>query len=412
MKILVTDGDNRAALAITRSLGRAGHFVIVSAPTAQSLAGMSRYCRRRFVYPDPYRAPAEFCVELLRFVQKEKPDVLMPVSEITTILVARYMKLLERHCRIPFPEADIVQNAADKAFVLKLAAQTGVPIPATVFLDNPSELPVKSLSIRRLGFPIVVKPARSRFLVGNHWQNGGTEYAGSPRELDVILNRALPQAYPLLFQERVVGPGVGIFFLANHGRIVSMFSHRRIREKPPSGGISVLRESFPTDPRLRDYSRRLLEALKWHGVGMVEFKKDNASGDYRLMEINGRFWGSLQLAIDAGVDFPLKLLHLACGAKVDPDLDYRLGAKTRWFWGDVDALLMRLLSPDRKLKLPPGFPGRLRCILNFLAPHSSDQKFEIIDHDDIRPWLLETLCWLRSNLTSGFGKLRSVLGRG
>jgi predicted ATP-grasp superfamily ATP-dependent carboligase len=408
MKILVTDGDNRAGLAITRSLGRAGHFVISAAPVNQSLAGMSRYCRRRFVYPNPLRDPGGFCIELLRFVQKEKPDVLMPVSEVTTILVTRHMDILGRHCRIPFPTVEVVQNAADKAFVLELARRSGVPVPDTVILTNPSELARKKSSINPLGFPLVVKPARSRFLVRNQWKSGGTMYATDKLELYSILERMLPQAYPLLVQRRVVGPGVGIFFLANQGNVVSMFSHRRIREKPPSGGVSVLRESYPIDPRIADYSRRLVEALKWHGVGMVEFKKDNALGDYRLMEINGRFWGSLQLAIDAGVDFPLKLLQLASGEEVNPDFNYRLGVKTRWFWGDFDALLMRLVTPDRKLKLPPGVPGRIRYLMNFLALHSAGQKFEVLNIDDFRPWLFETLSWLRGNLLSAFGKICEV----
>jgi predicted ATP-grasp superfamily ATP-dependent carboligase len=406
MKVLVTDGDNRAGLAITRSLGRAGHSVIVSASSDQSLAGMSRYCHGRFVFPDPLVKQDDFCIALLRFVQKEKPDVLMPVSEVTTILVTRHMDLLGRHCRIPFPPVKIVQNAADKSFVVKLAIQNRVPIPDTVFLDSPSELRVKNSSIYNLSFPLVVKPSRSRFLVKNKWQNGGTEYAGGPPELESILSRALPQAYPLLLQKRIIGPGVGIFFLADRGDILSMFSHRRIREKPPSGGVSTLRESYPIDPLLGDYSRRLVEALKWHGVGMVEFKKDNASGEYRLMEINGRFWGSLQLAIDSGVDFPLKLLHLAIGTEVKPDFNYRLGVKTRWFWGDFDALLMRLITPDSKLKLPPGSHSRGRSLLNFLAPHSSGQKFEILNIDDVRPWLFETLCWLKRNLGLALKKIK------
>ena len=257
--------------------------------------------------PTPYWTQAGFSIELLRIVQKEKPDVLMPVSEVTTILVTRHMDLLGRHCRIPFPAVEVVQNAADKAFILELARRTGVPVPDTVILTSQSELARKTSSINRLGFPLVVKPARSRFLVKNQWKSGGAIYATDPLELNSILDRMLPQAYPFLVQRRVVGPGVGIFFLANQGNVVSMFSHRRIREKPPSGGVSVLRESYPIDPRIADYSRRLVEALKWYGVGMVEFKKDNASGDYKLMEINGRFWGSLQLAIDAGVDFPFEI---------------------------------------------------------------------------------------------------------
>jgi hypothetical protein len=111
-----------------------------------------------------------------------------------------------------------------------------------------------------------------------------------------------PSAYPLILQQRIVGPGTGIFLLLWDGRVRAVFAHRRLREKPPAGGVSVYRESIVADPALVERSRRLLARLHWQGVAMVEFKIDAFTGTPYLMEINGRFWGSLQLAIDAGID--------------------------------------------------------------------------------------------------------------
>ena len=68
--------------------------------------------------------------------------------------------------------------------------------------------------------------------------------------------------------------------------------------------MSVYRESVAADPDLVRRSRALLDAFGWCGVAMVEYKLDERTGTPYLMEVNGRFWGSLQLAIDAGVDFP------------------------------------------------------------------------------------------------------------
>ena len=80
----------------------------------------------------------------------------------------------------------------------------------------------------------------------------------------------------------------------------------------------------------------LLRALGWEGVAMVEYKRDVHSGEHVLMEVNGRFWGSLQLAIDAGVDFPSLLARVALGEKPAPVTRYRLGVRTRWTLGDLD----------------------------------------------------------------------------
>ena len=158
-------------------------------------------------------------------------------------------------------------------------------------------------------YPLVVKAHRSRVRSESAWQSTAVKYVRDRVELQRELNARTAYEFPLLIQQKIQGPGIGVFMCYDRGRPIATFSHRRIREKPPTGGISVLSESIAVDPEARDYSERLLSALRWHGVAMVEFKADNRDGRPKLMEINGRFWGSLQLAIDAGVDFPAILLR-------------------------------------------------------------------------------------------------------
>src|SRR5262249_42882381 len=158
------------------------------------------------------------------------------------------------------------------------------------------------------------KPARSVADLGNGGrQKLSVRHAATREELRARLDELPPSAYPLLLQQRIVGPGVGIFLLLWSGGLVATFAHRRIREKPPSGGVSVYRESIAADPRLVACSLALLRQFAWEGVAMVEYKIDATTGVPYLMEINGRFWGSLQLAVDAGVNFPELLVSLALG---------------------------------------------------------------------------------------------------
>src|SRR2546430_8599658 len=79
----------------------------------------------------------------------------------------------------------------------------------------------------------------------------------------------------------------------------------------------------------------ILDHVGWHGAAMVEFKV-RADGRPYLMEINPRFWGSLQLAIDAGVDFPWLAYQLAAGLTPDSVEGYRIGVRNRWLLGDLD----------------------------------------------------------------------------
>jgi predicted ATP-grasp superfamily ATP-dependent carboligase len=394
MKILVTDGNTRPALAITRALGREGHEVIVGAEKHPSLASSSRFCSSRLTYSDPREKPLGFDAEILAFIKRAKPDVVLPVTEITTLLIMENYDHLKQYCSIPFPKFEYIDRAANKLEVMQLAERLEIPIPKTVYLNDPDDLESKISSCAAIGYPIVIKPARSRVRIENGWQSGGVRYAYDGADLRTYLNseKSILQ-YPLLLQERIYGDAVGVFLCFNKGETVAAFCHRRLREKPPSGGVSVLRESIPLRPELRDYSEKLLRALNWRGVAMIEFKQDNRTGEFNLMEINGRFWGSLQLAIDAGVNFPSMLVSIASGQHNEPVNDYAVGVKTRWFWGDVDALLARLLKSDKKLQLPPAHPTRMRTIFDFFHFWGRDLFYEVEDFSDAGPWLFETRNW-------------------
>lgn len=389
MKILITDGDNRAALAIVRSLGR-DHEIIVGGARRHTLASVSRWCRHSFVYPDPVHDPDGFIATLRSEVQRHQVDVLLPVADVTTISVAEHRKDFQP-CRIPVPDTDTIKRAADKVDMMALAKQLGVPIPLGISVRDATDGIARAAEI---GFPLVIKPGRSRVRAGNQWLMTTVRYANNASELADILERFNPAVFPVLLQERISGPGVGLFLCCSQGKVLAAFSHQRLREKPPSGGVSVLRESIPIDAQARAFAERLLQALHWQGVAMVEFKRDLRDGAPKLMEINGRFWGSLQLAIDAGVDFPKILLNMLDNPALASVDNYQIGVRSRWWWGDVDALLMQLLKSEERNRLPADERGRLRAILEFMKPQGRNCHLEVLRTGDLLPWLLEGWQWL------------------
>jgi predicted ATP-grasp superfamily ATP-dependent carboligase len=199
---------------------------------------------------------------------------------------------------------------------------------------------------------------------------------------------------PLLVQERITGQGAGIFTLFNQGKPIVFFAHKRLREKPPTGGVSVLRESIPLDQGMKNHVVKLLSRLNWHGVAMVEFKLEEKTGIPYLIEVNGRLWGSLQLAIDAGVDFPYLLYKMALGELPDElATDYKTGVRSRWLLGDADHLYMRLLTNGSYL--PPHYPSKLKCIMDFLKLYEKNTRYEIESFSDPGPWLYEVKEYIR-----------------
>jgi predicted ATP-grasp superfamily ATP-dependent carboligase len=391
LRILITDGNSRAALAATRSLGKKGHVVVAAAEVHPCLAGASRYVARRIEYPSPAGNPAGFVQAIAAGAGSMSIDVILPMTEISTLLLTQNRTQLPAGCMLPFGAPMAIEAASDKARILELALETGVPVPSTVTVRTRDEA---TALIPSLPFPIVVKPARSRVRTREGWIGTAVTYANDATELHSGLDALPDEAYPVLLQERVFGAGLGIFVCYDRGRRVAAFAHRRLREKPPSGGVSVLRESIALPSTALEYTDRLLERLDWHGVAMVEFKQDVRDGSLRLMEINGRFWGSLQLAIDAGVDFPAILLDVARGKQITPFDNYRVGIRSRWFLGDLDALIAVLRQPRRQLNLPAAHPSRLRLLWDFLHLASRDTRYEVLKMRDPMPGLVEIRRWL------------------
>jgi predicted ATP-grasp superfamily ATP-dependent carboligase len=390
--VLVTDGEQRATLATVRALGQAGYDVRVCSARRRSLAGVSRWCRAHAQVPDALTDPASFRGAVEDLVTRWGVAVLLPVTEqaLRALLPARFG---DRGVRVPFPAADVFRRISDKARLLEAASALGLAVPSQRVLHRPED--TRGLSRASLRFPLVVKPARSVTEGDGGPIKLNVGYAANWPELEHHLAPLPLEAYPILLQQRVVGPGIGIFLLIWDGEILATFAHRRLREKPPSGGVSVYREATAADPGLVAQAAGLLHHFGWQGLAMVEFKVDAATRTPYLMEVNARLWGSLQLAIDAGVDFPRLLVACALGERPAPVTAYRSGVRSRWWWGDVDHLIARLSHSNADLALPPDAPSRGRAVLDFLRLWRPGDRNEILRLSDPRPFLQETVDWVR-----------------
>ena len=295
---------------------------------------------------------------------------------------------------IPFATLDQYRRISDKATVLQAASELGIAVPEQRVVEAGSS--ARDLDLESFRFPVVLKPTRSVVDVGEARAKVGVSHAADAREFSERLRSYSAEAFPILVQQRIVGPGIGVFLLVWNGGTVAAFGHRRIREHPPSGGVSVYREAMVPDPGLLAKSRALLDCFMWQGVAMIEYKVDAASGTPYLMEINGRFWGSLQLAIDAGVDFPTCSPASRRDGRAGAASPVRTEAsiRSRWEWGDVNHLLARLRKPREELALPADSPSLRSTVIDMLRWRRGD-RLEVLRLSDPAPFWRETLDWFR-----------------
>ncbi len=334
MKILVTDGEYKHALGIVRSLGRQGHQVSVLVQRQRALAARSKFCSGVEVVPE--LTIENFADVVSRVLERTKYDLLMPVGFGSTLAAARHKEKLTKLTHVEVAEASKIKFAADKKLVREMALRLGLHAPASIYPSSAEE--AEELA-GKLEYPVVLKPASEGLPKGIRIVRSQKEIMASFESLRAtwpISCSELP-----MIQSFVDGYGCGFFALYQNGVCKRIFMHRRIREYPPDGGVSCCAESF-YDAELKEVGIKLLDAMNWHGVAMVEFRYDPVQKKYTLLEVNPKFWGSLDLALAAGADFPRYLCEMASGENLSYAEDYCRPLRYHWpLSGEIQHLFKR-----------------------------------------------------------------------
>lgn len=323
MEVLVTDGSYKHTLAIVRSLGKRGINVSVMATEKCPLASTSKYCQAAVISPG-YHNEAAFVEFLLSFLQNKRFSLLIPVGYKAVEIISKYKIELDKYTSVELPPIEQVSICLNKKRTYQLAHQLGIPSPVTFYPQDQDEVAEKATGLQ---YPVVIKAMR---------EAGGNTitYAFHHDEFiakyqDMCLKHHFSEPELPMVQEYIRGPGYGFFALYQQGICKKVFMHRREREFPVTGGASIAAVSV-YDEKLKACGKKLLDALNWHGVAMVEFKLDKADNQFKLMEINPKIWGSLDLAIAAGVDFPYDLARMSRGEPVEYSEEYIRGLRYQW----------------------------------------------------------------------------------
>jgi predicted ATP-grasp superfamily ATP-dependent carboligase len=196
-----------------------------------------------------------------------------------------------------------------------------------------------------------------------------------------------------ILQEFVYGEELGVEFLCRDGDVLAAFAHRRLRSLSPSGGAAAVKEAIAENYKcIGEQARRLVWELRWTGPVMIEFKVDERDGRAKLIEINGRFWGSLPLAVLAGVDFPWLYYCMATGQPVSNLPRYQIGIRSRHWLGDLSHVLAVLFARDRMRELV--YPSRKSAVREFLRPSDALHSDVAALHDPA-PAVMEIVDILR-----------------
>ncbi|MGH7515379.1 MAG: ATP-grasp domain-containing protein [Gemmatimonadales bacterium] len=376
-RVLVLDGQTNQALACVRSLGRAGYPVLVASRRRRPLAAWSRWAGGH------HRIGGDRLPEFARlrdWAVAQGVRLVLPMTERSCLLCNADREAWElAGIRVGCPEPAALLQAFDKARTLEVASACGVTIPPTRLATSEAAF-VRAAD--ELGYPCVVKARFSEtFVDGRLERAGGTSYVGGPADVPAAVRANRHGAHWPILQKYVPGQGRGVSGICDRGRPVALYAHERLRDVRPTGSGSSLRRSVALEPRLGEPAERLLRELAWDGPVMVEFRDDGVSPPW-LMEVNGRFWGSTQLAVEVGIDAPRLWVELLEGRSVPAVTDYLPGVALRWLWGDVKRLLTILRGRPAGYSGP--FPTRYQGMTELFQAQPSGTRLEAWKRDD--PW--------------------------
>ena len=378
-RVLVTDARRGSALAFIRSLGRRGDHVVAADATSLSAGQRSRFAGGHVRYVAPTIDPVATGDALVRAAHRHRIELIVPITDELSLALRDRLDELPAGCQVAMPDAAAALTANDKRATIDLASSLGIPVPESIPGQSRDAI---QAAAARLGYPVVLKPISSRVrgrtgAVRQYAVSYALDPAGLERSLAGLGDGGV------IVQRYWHGEGQGVELLLDHGRPVAAFQHRRLREVPVTGGASSLRESMSLDPVLFEHAARLLGALDFHGLAMVEFRV--GPDGPALMEVNGRVWGSLPLAVAAGMDFPARLVDLYTRSP-DSDrigspavaTDYATGVRARNLELDLIWIGSVLRGPRQASTV--GWPPRhaaLGAMADLVAPGI---------HDDILAW--------------------------
>ncbi len=385
-KVLVLGEDTRSFLTVVRSLGRAGIEVHVGWCRRKSPATYSKYIRLIHNIPNPSSSSEDWKGCLKNVLVKENYDLIIPCHDEDIIPLQLNKEYFKEVANIYLLDDYAYKIASSKHASYKLAKQLGIPVPRQMYI-SPS-VGIEQI-ISKIKFPLVLKPLTS-FTEDDLIHRKDVEKIFTLESLEDVLPLMLSDG-DLLIQENFDGVGAGVECLAKDGEILVAFQHFRVHE-PLLGGGSSYRKSVLLAPELMDATSKLIKALNYTGVGMVEYKLNTETERWVFLEINGRFWGSLPLPVSAGINFPLYLYELLVNGKTKFQTDYPVGIHCRNLTLDIEWMRANLEADkfDPHIRPYQFWSIVIEFVKNIFTLRERSDTFVV---DDLKPGLFDILIW-------------------
>jgi predicted ATP-grasp superfamily ATP-dependent carboligase len=390
MTVIITCGESRQSLAACRSLGRAQIPVAVSASRRPSLAMWSRYATSTFLLEDPGSQPNLFAEHLADELYGRYALCALAGSDDSLWAISRFREFFPISARRLLPPHYSVVRSLDHQALHDFAESLKIPCAPLVRIEKPGSFDDLSAALKAFSYPMLFRPIipwieredgarkiNQRFVVHSKKEVESIFH----NKYQLLENGVLVSAYEML-------RAISYFGVADKGKVLAEGFQERLNEEEPYNEVATLAMTIEPIPAIRRYSQLLIEALQWQGPFKVEFAR-NRKGQYALISLIGRLWGSVQLSISAGLNVPLICYRLAEGTVTDEILkNARPQVQMRWLMGDIYSkiknpvhFLRSLFLSDNRQSFYKNFTG--------LFGLGKSNCFDVLDIEDPMPFVFE-----------------------
>ncbi|MFA9427628.1 carboxylate--amine ligase [Natronorubrum sp. A-ect3] len=380
-----------STVACVRSLGRRGIRTIVVSSDETTPAFQSKYCDEAVRVPSPHEDLVAYKEALRSLAMRPDVRTIIPVREPDIYVLSKYRDEFAEYVSTPWPTFETLARAQDRMRLFDAADTAGVAAPETALFTTEPDQERKW----------IVKPRYT--ILGDEYVDEytpetciappSTQYLESTRGATTEDIHTEMHHVPLVQEYVSTTEEYGFFALYDEGNPLATFQHRQRRGYSYAGGPSSFRESVDI-PALEEAGLALLDELDWHGLAMVEFLHDEETGEFKLMEVNPRFWSSLPFSVQTGSDFPYYYWLLANGEQDLIDHDYQSGIGGHLLRGEL-LYLHSVLTKDIDLVEKPSMTEAVTDVAWSLY---DQPRFDYLSRDDPRPFvrdLWNTLSTLR-----------------
>lgn len=390
MTAIITCGETRQSLTAVRALGRAQIPVAVGAYKRPTLAMWSRYATSTFLTEDPSVSARLFAEHLADEIRARYATCALVSTDNSLWAMSRFRELLPIAARRILPPHYSVVRSLDHEALHYFAESLGIACAHLVRVpENSSEAEVLSL-VKGLTFPLLCRP-----IIPWTEREDGTErldervVARSTEHLRELLGKIPGLHNGFLVSAYNSVRSIGYFGVAEKGRVLVEGFQERLNELEPYNEVATLAITINPITSIRRDAQELLSALQWQGPFKVEFCKE-AHGNYRLISLIGRLWGSLQLAIKANVNIPLICYRLAEGC-VTKDILHNAqpNIRMRWIIGDASAKITHPFQIFSSMKDWAEHFEAKSLLKTLVGKNPIKTYYDVLDTDDPMPFVFE-----------------------